>query len=306
MLARLTRRQQGLLLALGTGVLSGFAVFFNGYGVRAWADVADPTTYTTFKNVIAAFVIGLVAVSRRNAGRHRASVTPGPHRLLWVIPILGGSVPFVLFFEGLSRASSSQAALIHKTLLIWVAALAVVYLRERLAWPHFLAIGLLVCGQVILVGGLGAFTMGIGEALILAATLMWSIEVVISKRLLAEFPSTTVSVARMAGGSVVLVAYALLRGPDIKWSVLASPHLVWMGLAGLLLSAYVLSWHAALQRAPAVDVTAVLLVGAVVTGLLEAGVRGVGLPNLAGPALVIGGVVILAVFSFRNMTPHVP
>ena len=54
--------------------------------------------------------------------------------------MIGGSVPFVLFFEGLARAEATQAAFIQKTLVVWVALLAVPLLRERFGVPHALAI----------------------------------------------------------------------------------------------------------------------------------------------------------------------
>ena len=60
--------------------------------------------------------------------------------------MIGGSVPFVLFFEGLARAEATQAAFIQKTLVIWVALLAVPLLRERFRTPHALAIVLLIAG----------------------------------------------------------------------------------------------------------------------------------------------------------------
>ena len=47
------------------------------------------------------------------------------------VGVIGGSVPFVLFFEGLARAEATQASFIQKTLVIWVALLAVPLLRER-------------------------------------------------------------------------------------------------------------------------------------------------------------------------------
>ena len=53
----------GVLLAAVTALISGVAIFINGYGVRAWAEVADATTYTTLKNAGAAMI--LVAAARR-------------------------------------------------------------------------------------------------------------------------------------------------------------------------------------------------------------------------------------------------
>src|SRR5262249_45486785 len=94
------------------------------------------------------------------------------------VGVVGGSVPFVLFFEGLSRAEATQAAFIQKTLVVWVALLAVPLLRERVGVPHALAIGLLVAGQAWIAGHAGTIAFGQGEAMILAATLLWAVEVV--------------------------------------------------------------------------------------------------------------------------------
>ena len=99
------------------------------------------------------------------------------------------------------RATATQAAFSHKTLVVWVALLAVVLLRERLGPLHVLAIGLLMAGQVVLVSSLGVVTFGVGEAMILAATLLWAVEVIVVKRLVAPLEPRTLAAARMALGS---------------------------------------------------------------------------------------------------------
>ena len=74
---------------------------------------------------------------------------------LLAVAVIGGSVPFVLFFEGLARAEATQAAFIQKTLVVWVALLAVPLLKERFRAPHALAIVLLLVGQAWLAGRAG-------------------------------------------------------------------------------------------------------------------------------------------------------
>lgn len=288
-------RRKGIWLAAATALISGFAVFINGYGVRAWSDIADPTAYTTIKNLIAALVIGGVAtllVARSSGERIDLPEATSDRWMLAGIAVVGGSIPFVLFFEGLARASSAQAAVLHKTLLIWVAVLALVFLKERIGWPHVAAIGLLVWGQIALIGGAGGLEFGSGELMILMATLLWSIEVVVAKRVLCRTSSTTVAVARMGGGSLVLLSWALIRGGGVDWSGLTASHVLWAVVAGALLSGYVLTWFAALSRAPAVDVTAVLVGGALITAVLQTAVRGVALPDPLALALVAIGVAV--------------
>lgn len=291
-------RRKGIWLAAATALISGFAVFFNGYGVRAWSDIADPTAYTTAKNLVAALLIGLAAtllVMRRSSERPRLPSAGRDRLILLGIAVIGGSVPFVLFFEGLAIASSAQAAAIHKTLLVWVGLLALLFLRERIGWPHVAAIGLLVWGQIALLGGAGRLVFGRGEVMILVATVLWSVEVIIAKRVMANSSSSTVALARMGGGSVVLIAWAFLRGGGIDWAGFTTAHLGWILVTGAFLSAYVLTWFAALSRAPAVDVTAVLVGGALVTAILQSTVQDAALPNPLGLTLVTLGVMVVFV-----------
>ncbi|WP_372592629.1 DMT family transporter [Actinotalea sp.] len=300
-----TTRRTGLLLALATAGISGVAVFLNGNGVRAYGDAS---AYTTAKNLVAALV--LIAVVTAAGPRRRLTRPRGARQwtALAVIGVVGGSVPFLLFFEGLARASSAQSAFLHKTLVIWVAVLAVPLLGERLSAAHGVAIVLLVVGQVGLVGGVTA-AIGSGELMILAATLMWSVEVVLAKRLLGDLSSWTLGVVRMGVGSVVLLGWAAVRGGLAAVVPANATQWAWVLLTGLILAGYVATWFAALARAQAVDVTAVLVLAALVTAGLQGLVDGVA----PGPRLVwlgllaAGGAVLCAhLWRSRTLTPGSP
>ena len=294
----LSTRHLGVILAVITAVISGFAVFLNGYGLRSWAGSADPTTYTTFKNIVAALVlvgIAMVAGSRRNSRGLERPRSPRQWLALGLIAVLGGALAFALFFEGFARASSTQAAFIHKTLIIWVGILAVGMLREKVRPVHFAALALLVAGQFLLVGGVSEISFGIGEAMMLAATLLWSVEIIIAKRLLADLSSLTVGVARMAGGAAVLIAYGIIGGGFAALGVVSMTQIGWVLATGVVLSGFVGFWYAALARAPAIDVTAILVGGAVITATLKFGVSGAPIPSPIGLAMILTGAVIIAV-----------
>ncbi len=288
-------RTRGLALAAGTAVISGVSIWVNSSGVAAYGNA---TTYTTAKNVAAALVIAAVFLAaRRLRGPDAVSVTrPSRPRQWWglaYVAILGGAVPFVLFFAGLASTASTQAAFVHKTLIVWVALLAVPLLRERLTPWHGAAIALLILGQLGLAGAV-SFVPDLGIAMIGAATLMWAIEVVATKRLLVGITPWTVSLARMGGGSLALLAWAAATGALGGVMPRTSSQWAWVALTGLLLASYVLTWHQALWRAPAVDVTAVLVLGAIITAVLAGAFDGA--PLLAkAPWLVLlaaGGALV--------------
>lgn len=294
-------RAWGVGLALATAVISGFAIFINSYGVRAWADAgASTATYTTAKNVVAAFVLGglLYVMSRAKSSE---GLTRPTRRSQWLgvlaVGLIGGSVPFLLFFEGLARATSTQAAFLHKTLLIWVVLLAVPILKERLSLAHVGALALLVWGQLSLAGGISDLSLGSGELMVLVAALMWSAEVIIAKRLLNDLSPLTLGTARMALGSVVLLAYGFATGAWEGLGLMGAQQWGWALATGLVLTGYVATWYSGLARAQAIDVTAVLVFGAVITSVLRSGFEGAPIaPQGVGLLLLTAGAG-LVVFS---------
>jgi drug/metabolite transporter (DMT)-like permease len=281
------RGHRGIAFALTAAVVSGIAVFVNGLAVRRFDDA---TTYTTAKNLVAGSLLAaalLASTTRTPSGSTARTVPRRAWPALAVIALVGGAVPFVLFFEGLARATSTNAAFIHKTLVVWVAIGATVVLRERLSVVHVAAIGLLVAGHVVLTGGIRATGFGAAELLVLTATLLWAIEVIVVKRVLVEVPPTAAATARMAGGSVLLLGWLAVTGRLDALGALEARQWLWLLLTGSTLAAFVATWYTALALAPAIDVTAVLVLGAVVTGVLDGGFG-----DVAGTADGFGYVLI--------------
>jgi len=299
---RVKNRGTGLALALAAAVISGFAVFTNSYGVRAFGDA---TVYTTAKNLVAAIVLGAVLVAVSWRGRRGREGFTRPRNLaqwagLGAVAIIGGSVPFILFFKGLAETSAANAAFIQKTLVVWVALLAVPFLRERVGLWHVAAIAVLVWGQALLGGGY-SIRLGTGPAMIFIATLMWAVETIVARRLLGSLSALTVGTARMGLGVLILIGYTLVT---TKWSALTAigwHQWSWAIATGLILAAYVATWYAALARAWAIDVTAILVPGAIITALLQAGVQGKTLaPHWPGLLLIAAGAAAIGLAALRG------
>ena len=286
---RLSTRAAGVALALATAVVSGVSVYVNAKGVSHFDDA---TVYTTAKNAVAGLILLALAVPAFAAGLPAARPQSRRQLLgLGAIACIGGSVPFVLFFEGLSRATATQAAFIHKTLVVWVALLALPLLRERIGPAHVAAIALVVAGQAWIAGSAGTVTFGAGEAMILAATLLWAVEVILVKRLVVGLAPATLAAGRMAAGTALLLAWLAVSGRLGALLGLGVEEWRWALLVGVLLSAYVATWYAALARAQAVDVTAVLVFGAVVTAVLAGAADGVPV-SATGVALITLGAAL--------------
>jgi drug/metabolite transporter (DMT)-like permease len=277
----------GVALALATALISGLAIYLNAFAVKQLPDAA---VFTTLKNAVAAIVLIAIALGL-GAARDVRSIDGRRWPLVLAVGVIGGSVPFILFFTGLAQASAPSAAFIQKTLFVWVALLAVPFLGERLGMASIIGLGGLFVGQMLIQPPDGV-RWGTGETLILTATLFWAVETVLVKRLLGSIPSHVMAALRMGIGLVVLVGYLAVTGRLGILGGLGATQWGWVLLSGLILAGYVATWFAALQRAPASVVTSVLVLGAVVTGGLTAISRG------AAPSpAVVGGYILIVVAS---------
>lgn len=290
----------GLILALGAAMISGGSIFLNAFAVRL---LPDPVVFTTLKNAVAAaMLVGLALATVRPADVR--AIPAGGWARLAVVGVIGGGVPFILFFTGLAEATAPSAAFIQKTLFVWVAILAVPFLGERLGLAQIAALGVLLAGQLLAAAPTGV-AWGTGETMIAAATLLWAVEAILAKRLLRSMPVAVLGAGRLAIGLLVLAGYLLATGRASVALDLDGAQLVVALGTGVLLAGYVGTWFAALKRAPASLVTAVLVVGAPVTAALQA-LQGGALapsPALAGQAAILLAAGVLAVLALRRPRP---
>lgn len=279
------RRVPGVALAGATALVSGVSVFVNSYGVRAGA---TPAVYTTAKNLVAVAVLSFVALigwtvrTRRlgSAAANFVATAPeareAPATRRWVerlglayVGVVGGGLAFVLFFNGLAQSEPTPAAFWRDTLVLWVAVLAVLLLRERLRWWNLAAIVLVISGEVVVSGGIGQLAANRGEVDVLASSVLWALEVVVARRLLRTRSPATLAVVRMGLGALTLIVYLAASGSLGQLGAMNADQWHWALWTGLLLSAYVATWMSALARARAIDVTSVLALSALITWLLQ-------------------------------------
>lgn len=290
----------GVLLVLLTAVVSGVSTFLNFYAVQA----TNSDAFVTVRNlVVAGLLIPVALLGGRSVHLHLRGADWG--RLL-AIGLLGGAIPFLLFFHGLALASAAggvtTASFGYRTLFLMAAVLAVVVLRERLSARWFAAAALLLVGNALLLA-LTAPIWTDGTAYVLTATALWAGEYTLSKRTLRDLPSGVVGLGRMGFGAVFLSAYLAVTGQWGSAGAFTGTIWSWVGLSALLLTAFVGSWYAGLQRVGLGVATSALVLGFPVTWALALVVRGgpVALPQAAGAVLVVlGVVVVLGAVSWRE------
>lgn len=106
---------------------------------------------------------------------------------------------------------------------------------------------------------------------------------------------------------MVLIGWVAVCG-DLGLLTSTDPgQLGWVLLTGVLLAAYVGTWFAALQRAFAVDVTAVLVLAVPITAALDSVVNGTPLgPQLGWLALLLGGAALVVLLAWQGTRRAVP
>lgn len=272
---------------LSTAVISGFSNFIAKYSVTV---LKDPVFFTTLKNVIVAVLVGGIAllIVKKNSLR---ALSGKQWFLLSLIGVVGGSIPFILFFTGLSLTSAASASFIHKSLFIWVAMLAVPFLKERFSWIQGMAFFLLIGGNLALLGT-QTFTLGRGELLIFCATILWAIENVIAKHALKEIPSTIVAGSRMTFGSLILLAVVAMQGNLGLVVHLTATQWLWTIIPSVLLVGYVLTWYAALKRTAATVATSLLVPASLITSALTVAFQG---KSFSQQELIAGVLFIIAI-----------
>lgn len=255
--------KKGFWLALGTAIISGISIFINKFGVQG----IDSSLFTGAKNILVTlflFSIILLAKDFRKLKQLKAKAWAK----LSLIGLVGGSIPFLLFFKGLQLTTASQGSFIQKTMFIWVGALALIFLKEKLDKGMIIGAIMLLAGNFLLLK-INNFSIAQGDWLILAATLLWSIETIISKQALRTIDSKVVAFGRMFFGSLIILAFLAASNKLALVAQITFSQLIWMIITSVFLLGYVFTWYSGLKQVKASIATSILLLGSVITTLLD-------------------------------------
>jgi len=254
----------GILLVLLTALISGVSTFVNFYAVQG----TNSDAFIAVRNVaVAAMLVPMVFLAGRGM---RARLARADWLRLGTIGLIGGAIPFLLFFRGLQIAGATGAATAsfgYRTLFLMATVLGVVYLKEKFSARVALAAGLLLAGSLLLLS-LNAPVWTDGTILVLIATALWAGEYTLSKRALRDLPSGTVALGRMGFGGLFLMAYLGLTGQFASVPGFSGAQWQWLGISAVLLVAFVSTWYAGLKTVDMSTATSVLVLAFPITWAL--------------------------------------
>ena len=255
----------GLVLVLFTALISGVSVFVNSFAVQG----TNSDAFLTVRNLLVAGMLVPLAFFVRPA--NRAPLRRKDWIRLAAIGLVGGAIPFVLFFRGLSMAGAAGAdttSFLYRTLFLMAAVLGVVVLREKVSARLALGGVALLAGNALLLSVTSPIWTD-GTALVLAATLLWAVEYTMSKHALRDLPSATVALGRMGFGGVFLFAYLAASGQLGAVAALSGAHVQWILISAVFLLAFVSTWYAGLKHVDLSTATAVLVLAFPITWALK-------------------------------------
>ena len=291
---------KGIKYAFAAALISGVANFANK---QVMLSGVDPIILNIAKNGLVG--LALLVVSYPLLKDLKKYPFKNWFKLI-LIAVVGGCIPFILFFKGLAMSPAIVGSFIHKTLFIWVAISAVIFLKEKLNKFQMVGLGIMLIGLLPIIK-FNLFSVGRGEMMMLAAVAFWSVEVIFIKKFVQDIDYRILAASRMVLGTIFIATFSIASGNFLGILKLTLTDWSKILIVGIFLLGYVYSWYKALNFAPASVVTSILTLALPVT-IVASNIQTVKLP-LTGDLITIlfiaAGIYLYIKFSEKPWTPPV-
>lgn len=219
------------------------------------------------------------------------------------------ALAFLLLYEAIDHIGSSKVTLLGRLEVVFIVALAVVFLGERWTLRHWIASALALAGAALVNFDPVAFDLqiGLGEVLSLLAALSFSIGIVVLKSLVDRQDGQLVTGFGLLLGAALLTPFALHQ--DLAFTTLGDAgwgELLMLFVRGLLLGVAWVTYNVAMKHLGASRCTVMFLSVVVFTVaiqlILNAVAPGLALrvPGNLLTALLGGAVIGVAVFLLQR------
>lgn len=284
-----------------TYLLLGLVMLFwagNSIVGRVVRDDVPPFTLAFARWLIAALVVWPFALP--HLATDRAALAKG---WPWVLTLglLGVAAFNALLYKGLHYSTATNALLIQAAVPAAVALLDRVLFRSRVAPLQAMGVAISTAGVVWIVARgewatLAALRFGLGDVLVGAAVIVWSLYTVLLRCKPPVAPATFLFVTFLIGAAAMagLSAQEWLAGERVTWGPGAFAAFAYVGLLPSVVAYFI--YVAATARIGAARagqaITMMPLFGALLSALLLGEVlRGY---HLAGMALILAGIILSA------------
>jgi len=257
-------KNKGYILTLSTALISGLAIFINKFGVS----VINPDIFTFLKNLTVAVMLTALIIAARDRLEIKQLSKKQWGQLL-AIGLLGGSIPFILFFKGLKLSSGAGAAFVHKTMFIWIFLLAGYFLKEKISLKLISAGLIMLIANAMLLKFSAIKINAVALSLLILATLFWAIENTVSKHAIKSLKPKLVMWGRMFFGAFFIFIYLAATGQSALLASLSQQQIGWTIITAIILLAYVGTWYTGIKHIPLSKAAVILMLGSPITTVLN-------------------------------------
>jgi len=279
---------KGILYSLLTAFISGTSIYINS----VFALKSDPLIFAWLRNFMVFLVLSSVLLLN-------ISVLKNLSKKQWLgllfIGLIGGGLPFALFFTGISKIGAVNANLINKTLFLWASIMAIPVLKEKINRLELIGFGLIFYPLLGLFQTFNAKPQ-LGLFLVLGSTLLWSFEYVLARYVMKNYHIRPMVLAwgRITFGLPVLSAIVFMVNPGFVNTV-SIDYLIPVLVSSLFLIAFMFSWFQALSVSRVSLVSSVLSVSPLVTLVFQNifSAKGFSLQDLTNNIFILFGIYLV-------------
>lgn len=201
-------------------------------GKKALTD-ASPVVISSFAYLVGAAVLF--------SFRPKQPLPSGMLPITIVAGLLGATAGPLLFFEGLSMTTASNAALLSNGEAVFTTILGIVFFKERLKRNQIVAVGLVIASLIVITTNLDlssiSFMEGLqGNLLVLSATFMWGLDNNVSRIATQRMePTVFTRYKNIVGGLMLSIVLLFDRGTKYP-SYDSLPYIMVIGIFAVGLS----------------------------------------------------------------------
>jgi drug/metabolite transporter (DMT)-like permease len=256
-----------------------------------------PLSFNALRFTLASAVLFVIVLRSRDGFK----ISPGDGKKLFALGLLGNTFYQTLFITGMAHTRAGNAALILATTPLFTAILGRIRKHEYFTTRGVIGLLLAFAGIVmIVIGGRGELSLGetiLGDCLLLATTVCWSLYTVGSKKFVHAYGSMKTTTIMMTSGTPLLLlvcAPSLLKQDWSRVRPIAWATTVYSGLFAIAI-AYVI-WSYGVRKIGSTrtaiysNVTPVVALIVAWVGLGETPTFG----QLAGAVVIFAGIYLVS------------
>jgi len=285
----------GTILAVIAALISGLAIPVN----KIFVIDLDSTVFTAVRLLFIGIIFFILVSFQSNSKQKKFKKVPWKYLL--AIAIIGGSFAFLMFFTGLKLTTAGRGAFLQKSLPLYIAIFAFLFLKEKISQKQAFALLTMSIGTILIysttINPSEFWTNpSLGDLLVIGATILWAIENTIAKKVMIEGESNfVISFARMFMGGVILFAIVIIQNKVGLLLVLTTQQIINLTISIAVLFGYVFSWYWSIKLINVSKASTILLLAPVISLIFGVLIFNEPTPNLQllGSALILIGTFIV-------------